>query len=314
MPALRPIHKLILATAVLFLMPFSILSFHFSSGNTEILRREVLSRIEARAAGTARMAFEILETDYGAREVITGRAFSSASMEERKAMLKKKNKERPNFYLGFSLLNSSGREVASAGREKSDSPDYSRKGVFKRTMASAQSQGAVEYRPDEPPVLLAAEPIRRPGEAKPSGVVVTRISLARLVELVRSERAGSDPGECGIVDAGGLVIADSRGEAVMNPGSSAPAGIIRLINAALARGVREMKAGVSSGKGRADLVSVAAVPGTQWWVYEREPASVVKGYVSSRWARRVIISGMLLILIFSLITARLAVYWLVPRH
>jgi hypothetical protein len=64
--------------------------------------------------------------------------------------------------------------------------------------------------------------------------------------------------------------------------------------------------------GRTYLVSISAVSGTRWWVFEIMDAADMPAYAGSAWARRVVVSGVLLIVMFGFISYKLAQFWLLP--
>jgi len=67
-------------------------------------------------------------------------------------------------------------------------------------------------------------------------------------------------------------------------------------------------------RGRVLLVSVSNVGGSKWWVYEIMDSGDLPARQASSWAWRVVLSGVLLIVIFGVITWKLALYWLKPEE
>lgn len=306
-------YRFSLCVAAMFLTPFVILSVHFASRNNELLKKDTLSYLELRTNVMSRMVGETLGSQYDISELVSDKKFLQAGWNGRKALLEKKLKERPDVYMQFALINASGREMARIPGSGKKLKNYSKEAIFTQSMSGKQSLGAVEPGALAPPVLLTAEPIIVPGSQKPSGVLLTRMSLAGLNELVKMGRRSSDEGDGGILDSGGMMIADSRGNCIKSPGMTASEDIVSLVRAAVNRGLDQAR-GEMRLRGKPVLIAVRMIEGTQWWVYEREPSSIIRGYRSGFWAKRVIFSGLLLILIFSVITERLGVRWLGPEQ
>jgi hypothetical protein len=63
-------------------------------------------------------------------------------------------------------------------------------------------------------------------------------------------------------------------------------------------------------RGRMYLASVSSVGGTRWWVYEILDPAEMPARHASFWAKRVVISGIILIIMFGLLSYKLAMFWL----
>jgi len=296
----------------MYLVPFGILSRHFASRNQELLKKDTLSYLESRAKNLSGAVSNALENSYYAVSgTINSRQFLDSDWSKRKLMLENVLRESPGIYLRFELINAEGRKTASAGKaggpadEKKS--DYSKDEIFTQSMAGGISMGRVLQGQSSPPSLIVGESLLRGDEKRPLGVVVTWMSLSCLNEIVNTSRKSFEEGDEGIIDADGMLIADSRGISVISPGAGISEEISALIRKAEDSGLDTAK-GESHAKKESGklLAAVSAVEGTRWWVFEREPSSVIRGYASVFWARRVIVSGILLILVLSVITERLA--------
>lgn len=305
--------KFVLCSVSMFLLPFLILSGHLASRNNTLLKKDVLYYLELRAKTMSRMVQDALVYNYELSKMIKGGDFLGAGLGRRKALLEKKFRERPDVYLQFFLLDRSGKELACIGGVPGKPKDYSKEEIFTASISRNLPLGLVEQQYDSPPVLVSAEAIKRPGAVTPSGVLLSRVSLSALNEIVRTGRRSSEEGDAGLLDSGGMLIADSRGASIGSPGISAPREILLLVKDALGAGQAEARAEIKSEKGRPVLVAVKAIEGTQWWAYEREPSSVIRGYKSVSGVKRVVVSGILLIILFSFVAERLAAAWFSPK-
>ncbi len=154
-------------------------------------------------------------------------------------------------------------------------------------------------------------PIPEGRGARTGNFLLARMSLAYLGEAVRI-MGRSSYGDLGLLDAGGQLISDSLGYSIMKPGIKAPAEVLRVVNAAAAKGFDDLKTG-NFIKGRTQFVSVSRVSGTRWWIFETADAVTPLNYAYAFWVKRVILTGVLLIFIFSFITYKLALRWLAAK-
>ena len=305
-------YKFMALTAFIFLLPFIILSRHFVSGNKELEKRDTLAYMELRTRTVANIAADLLTLNYDVSRFSSSAGFINASGEGRKKILEGRINENPSIYSEFSILNASGKEVLKTGSgSQKDLKDYSKTELFMSAAAGQEPSGAVEYGQYTPPALVLVEPLIKGRGVKAETFLLARMSLAYLGEIVRVIGRNSS-GNLGFMDAGGQLINDSLGRAIMNPGIKAPAEVRRVAAVAAAKGMEDFRSEVSF-KGRPYLVSVANITGTRWWVFEVVDASRSLGYSSEVWVKRVVLTGILLILIFSFISYRLALLWLVPK-
>lgn len=298
--------KFMAAVTGLFLLPFLILGDHFISGTAELSRRDTLALLEMRVRAAAGFTSDLLNLHYGLVRLSGDPRVVSGGAEAARAALSERLKENPAVISELALVSRDGaalaRAGAPAGRPLAGSP------VFKEAVSSAGPVGAVEYSHDAPPSLITAEPAGPAG--RPSRVLMGRLSLAYLNENFRA--LGRDSlGSMGLLDAGGQLISDSAGRSIVEPGLAAPVEAVRLAEAAAGRGLSSFRSPVSF-RGKRHLAAVAAVPGTGWWVYEAVPADKVLDYAAASWARRVVATGVLLMLVFGFISYRLALFLLVP--
>ncbi|MEI7481099.1 MAG: cache domain-containing protein [Elusimicrobiota bacterium] len=303
-------YKFVAAVAFMFLLPFLILARHFMTGNKELEKKDALAYMEMRTRIVANIADDLLRLNYDISKLSSAEDFINASREVRKKKLENRIKENPSIYSEFSVLDASGREVLKIGPAASkDLKDYSKSELFKTAVSEHSSSGAVEYSEYTPPALVLVAPLTSGRGDSAKGFLLARMSLAYIGEIVRVMGRNS-PGNMGFVDAGGQLISDSLGHSIISPGIKAPAEVLRAVDAASAKGLDDFKNEVSL-KGRPYLVSVANINGTRWWVFEVVDAAKPLNYTASFWAKRVILIGILLILIFSFISYKLAQRWLV---
>ncbi|MFA6434729.1 MAG: cache domain-containing protein [Elusimicrobiales bacterium] len=302
-------YKFMAATAFLFLLPFLILARHFLGGNKELEEKDALTYMELRTRIAANISADLLALNYDISRFSASGDFISASGETRKKRLESRINENPSIYSEFSILNAAGKETLKVGPGAAgDLKDYSKTDFFKQAASGRAASGAVEYGEYTPPALVLVAPLLKGREDKVTGFLLARMSLAYIGEIARLMGRNSS-GNLGFIDAGGQLISDSLGRSIISPGIRAPAEVLHAVESAGARGLDDFKAKVFF-KGRSYLVSVANISGTRWWVFEVVDASKMPGYPAAFWATRVVLTGVLLILIFSFITWKLALLWL----
>lgn len=302
-------YKFIAVVTFLFLVPFLILSRHFMYGNKELEKKDTMMYMELRTKAISNIAADLLALNYDISVLLTPE-FMRAGNDVRKTMMEKKIKEKPSIYTEFSILNSAGKELVKTGTSSAkDLKDYSKTDVFKKAVPGAEPSGAVEYGKYTPPALVLIQPAVKNRGEKPQFYLMARMSLAYVGELVRVVGKNSS-GNIGLIDAGGQLIADSLGRAIMLPGVKAPPEVLTTVNMAYEKHQNNLRTEVAF-RGRSHLVSVAGIGGTRWWIFETVDASRTLNYKSDFWAKRVVGIGILLILIFGALSYKFATMWLV---
>jgi len=303
-------YKFLATVICLFLLPFIIVSRHFAIGSRSLQKNETLRHSEMRTVAGAGIAANEINTSYNLSRLTGDKKFLAAGTGGRKAEMALKVKETPLIYSELALLTASGREVCRVAAGKDGKPliDYAKSGVFAEAKKTAAAAGAVEYGEYTPPALVLAGPVGAPG-GKPEYFLAARLSLAYLGELVRLMGKNS-PGNFGLLDGGGQIIADSMNMSTVKPGIQAPPEVLKLIAAAQERSLRNFAREISF-KGSSSLVSVSNVAGTRWWIYEITDSADIPSYVGSSRVGKVVFTGILMIILFALITHRLAMVWLV---
>lgn len=299
-------YKFTFTVTGMFLIPFLILSMHFVRGEAELRRNDTLRYLELRTLTGAGIISDVLSLNYNlSRAAGTGASAGAAALKTRLAGLVREN---PFIYSELSLLGPSGGELARYAADKSVKSKLNYSGSpslaeARRTLAPA---GAVEYGEYTPPALVLAEPLLKNGT--PAYYLAGRLSLAYLGEIVRMMGRNSY-GNLGLVDMGGQVIADSESASIMRPGLKAPAEVLKLLSVASAREAQNFSSPVYF-RGRTLLVSVSNIAGSGWWIYEVLDAADLPARKVSYWAWRVILAGVALMIIFGVVTLKLARYWL----
>ena len=301
-------YKFMAAVTGLFLVPFLVLSNHFISGEGALQKKDTLSYMELRTNTGAGIISDVLNLNYSLTRLAGDKAGAAGIKEE----LAAKVKANPFIYSELALLGPSGAELARFSADKSVKTrlDYSKSQSFSEARQTLSAAGAVEYGEYTPPALLLAEPLMKNG-AKPAYYLAGRLSLAYVGEVVRLMGRNSY-GNFGLVDMGGQVIADSMSMSIVKPGLKAPAEVVKLLSLAMESDSPSFASEVYY-RGRVLLVSVSNVGGSKWWVYEIMDSGDLPARQASSWAWRVVLSGVLLIMIFGVITWRLALYWLKPE-
>ena len=302
-------YKFMAAVTGLFLVPFLVLSNHFISGEGALQKKDTLSYMELRTNTGAGIISDVLNLNYSLSRLAGDKAGAAGLKEELAARVK----ANPFIYSELALLGPSGAELARFSADKSVKTrlDYSKSQSFSEARQTLSAAGAVEYGEYTPPALLLAEPLMKNG-AKPAYYLAGRLSLAYVGEVVRLMGRNSY-GNFGLVDMGGQVIADSMSMSIVKPGLQAPAEVIKLLSLAMESDSPSFASEVYY-RGRVLLVSVSNVGGSKWWVYEIMDSGDLPARQASSWAWRVVLSGVLLIVIFGVITWKLALYWLKPEE
>ena len=302
-------YKFMAAVTGLFLIPFLVLSNHFISGEGALQKKDTLSYMELRTNTGAGIISDVLNLNYSLTRLAGDKAGAAGIKEE----LAAKVKANPFIYSELALLGPSGAELARFSADKSVKTrlDYSKSQSFSEARQTLSAAGAVEYGEYTPPALLLAEPLMKNG-AKPAYYLAGRLSLAYVGEVVRLMGRNSY-GNFGLVDMGGQVIADSMSMSIVKPGLQAPAEVVKLLSLAMESDSPSFASEVYY-RGRVLLVSVSNVGGSKWWVYEIMDSGDLPARQASSWAWRVVLSGVLLIVIFGVITWKLALYWLKPEE
>lgn len=310
-------YKFIAVVIALFLLPFLLLSRQFIYGTKSLQKNNVLRYLEMRTLTGSRIISSELSMKYNLSLLAGEKKFREGGSAGRKAVIEAKVKENPIIYSELAVLTLSGSEAyrASSGKALKSGFSYARSGVFEAVKKTGAAAGAVEYGDYTPPALIMIEPVStaagRPSAAgdKPEFYLAGRLSLAYIGELVRLMGRNSQ-GNFGLVDSGGQMIADSTNLSTMKPGAKAPLEILKMLSISVERGIPSFTREVFSG-GHSYLASVANVPGSKWWIYEiADPRGIPAARTSAK-VRQVIFSGVMLIVIFGLLTYLLALRWLV---
>ena len=300
-------YKFTAAVMALFLVPFLILSAHFIYGESELQKKDMLAYLELRTNSGAGIISDVLNLNYSLSRLAGDK--TSAGAPALKEELSGKVKANPFIYSELALLGPSGAELArfSADRSVNSHTDYSKSQAFAEAKETLSPAGAVEYGEYTPPALVLAEPLLKNGSV-PAYYLAGRLSLAYVGEVVRLMGRNSY-GNLGLVDMGGQVIADSMSMSIVKPGLKAPPEVIKLLSLAAERDTLNFASEVYY-RGRVLLVSVSNVGGSKWWIYEIMDSADLPARKASSWAWRVVVSGILLIILFSAVTYKLARYWL----
>ncbi len=298
-------YKFIGAVTAMFLVPFLILSRHFIYGAAKLQKNDTLRYLELRTTTGASIISSVLNLDYSLTR-IAGAAGGQAAV---KGELQRRVKENPFIYSELALLGAKGAEAARYTADKSVKTriDYAKTMAFAEARGTMAPAGEVEYGDYTPPALVLVEPLLK-GGAAPEFYLAGRLSLAYLGEIVRLMGKNSS-GNFGLVDGGGQIIADSMSMSIVKPGLRAPPEVIKLLSVAADREAQNFSSEVYF-RGREYLASVSNVGGSKWWIYEIMDPSDMPVHKASSWALRVVFSGVLLIVIFGIISYKLARLWL----
>jgi hypothetical protein len=301
--------KFALATALLFSLPFGLISLRFYRLNERQARQDSQNVLSMHARMTAALVRQSLETDYGIPDLISTPAFEAANWKNRAEQLAKLRAANPEVYIKMVLVDATGREAGSIPAVKNAPQlDYSRAPHFIKTMRTGMSYGVVEQQKSMPPLLAVSEPVvGRAGKIE--GIVITTISLEKLANIIASSRASYEEGESALMDSGGMLIADSRGIAAKTPGTLLPRELL-LLWRTYANAVLGFAGGDARVDGKDIIAGFARVNGTDWTVCETEPASIINSQAAELKARLAVLSGLTLVWFFALLTERLAAFML----
>jgi len=284
------------------------MSNHFLNSTKEMVRKNTLERIGLRTSTVSKVISGVLNLNYEIFRIAKDEKFVKLSNPERKKLLKSEMEQHKEVYRGFALFTPACGKIFSLG-DLNDF-DCSEDGLLKQAASSAMSVGAVEYSQDEPCSLVIAEPIFSGESKKPRLIAFGKISLAPLNNIIRSFGKKSRS-ELGIVDAGGQIISDSTGKAIIKPGIRISNEIIQVINFSLKRQIQNSSSQILV-KNKKILVAVSSVQGTKWWVYEKINSSTLLDYAF--WAKRIVYTGIVLIIVFAFVSYKLAKILLIPKE
>ncbi|PIS47836.1 MAG: hypothetical protein COT17_01380 [Elusimicrobia bacterium CG08_land_8_20_14_0_20_51_18] len=300
-------YKFILSVFFFFSLPFFILSTHFLTSINDISKKDMLSYMDFRVKTVSSRISDVLNVKYDALAVAREKKFIDMSLEGKKAELAKIAKNFPEIVNEFSLINGEGKEVFSTLKGKKPG-NFKDNGIFKNAKTDSFSVGAVNYPYDAPPELIIAEPLVKTKGEKPRYVLMARLSLGYLNEEI-SRLVKKTHGNINLVDAGNQIIFDSGYNYLFKAGLQAE-DTVSVITDAMVRNNIPSYNGAVNFNGVETLISVSNVDSTAWWIYEKTDVENVIDYRLYKWAQKVIIIGFLLIIVFSYISFKLAVFWL----
>jgi len=290
--------KFVVFTSVLFMLPFGVLSYHFMNVSKSIARGNQSEKVALRVKTVSKLSADFLFSRYKFIEKVKSGGFKRWKIGKQKKYLEEEIRRNNRDYKGFAVFNGRKKvfDVENLNVEKS---------ILDKVLRSSLSMGSVEFSQEEPPALIIAEPLFS-GKSTKKIILCAKIDLSPLADLVRNYNMGGR-GEIGIIDAGGQIIADSVGRSIMKPGVKVSAQIISNIEKAVNKGKSFSYSYLRLKEHKDNLIVIANIHGSQWWVYE---ISNFTGYdYYSKWAKKVVWKGIILIFVFGFISLKFAEFW-----
>lgn len=264
---------------LLFLIPFLILSSHLINSIHNLAMSSSLYRIDIINSSLASYAASILENEYN---IFFSFDKKTPSAQE---IIRFLSLKKGNILQGFSLYNENGKRIHSVDFSNSD--EY--KSIIENIKKMELPAGIVQY-PDNKPADLII------GKKVGSFYVLYKTDLGYLISKV-IQRISKAPGTFYLVDGDFNVIYDSLDRYLLSR-EMLPEEIVNLIREMIKQSNFSYRGMIRIG-GSDFLLSIYNIENTKWWSIAALDTSEVKDEELSSWARRVIITGVVLIFLFS---------------
>lgn len=279
----------VISVFVLFLTPFIILSNHFLNMVDEVSVNDMLNLMET---NTSRISSAITDELMEKYDILKGARERNFNLDDLKKYLKeiKKNKAiiKDIFIFDFKK-----KKLFSLNNTKLDNYEY--KDLLELVEKSDIPIGRVVYPKDLPPQLILAE--------KYNKYIVVSVEDLGYINDKLYRYSKKIFGELYLIDADGRIIFDSNYDYVFNVGLKINPEIIKLINSLISKNIFTYRNTVNLKDKK--LISITNVETTKWWLVYTVDYERIVDWGLRKWASRVIISGILLFLIFSIITLKL---------
>lgn len=273
------------AVFVMFLSPFLILAGHFMNTVESVSLNYVLSAMELGINSLSSRITSVLIDKYDALKGIRDLKSDKDIVGKIKSVSNSQVVKKISYYSkeGNLIYSSYPKE------NKKISGDY----IFESAKTVDVPIGVISYPQDAPPELVVVEKIS-------GGFVVVVADLGYLNEII-FKLSKKIIGKIYLIDGSYNVIFDSDYDYVVNNQITIDSDIKKFIDGLKSQNIYSYK-GVINIKDKKYLVSISNVETTNWWVYNIMDYDKAMDFGLKRWAKRVVWSGIIIILIFSIAT------------
>ncbi|MCX7647158.1 MAG: cache domain-containing protein [Elusimicrobiales bacterium] len=273
------------AVFVMFLSPFLILAGHFMNTVESVSLNYVLSAMELGINSLSSRITSVLIDKYDALKEIRDLKSDKDIVGKIKSVSNSQVVKKISYYSkeGNLIYSSYPKE------NKKISGDY----IFESAKTVDVPIGVISYPQDAPPELVVVEKIS-------GGFVVVVADLGYLNEII-FKLSKKIIGKIYLIDGSYNVIFDSDYDYVVNNQITIDSDIKKFIDGLKSQNIYSYK-GVINIKDKKYLVSISNVETTNWWVYNIMDYDKAMDFGLKRWAKRVVWSGIIIILIFSIAT------------
>ncbi|MGC8727856.1 MAG: cache domain-containing protein [Elusimicrobiales bacterium] len=273
------------AVFVMFLSPFLILAGHFMNTVESVSLNYALSGMELGINSLSSRITSVLIDKYDALKGIRDLKSDKDIVDKIKSISNSQVVKKISYY------SKEGKLIYSSypKENKKISGDY----IFESAKTVDVPIGVISYPQDAPPELVVAEKIS-------GGFVVVVTDLGYLNEII-FKLSKKIIGKIYLIDGSYNVIFDSDYDYVVNNQITIDSDIKKFIDGLKSQNIYSYK-GVINIKDKKYLVSISNVETTNWWVYNIMDYNKAMDFGLKRWAKRVVWSGVIIILIFSIAT------------
>lgn len=271
---------------VLFLSPFLVLSGHFLNLVDTVSLNYVISNIEVSVNSISSRLTSVLLDKYDVLKDIR-----SAKIDNKFLTDKIKEISKNNLVKKISYYDKDGNLKYSTDlkEKKKITDDY----IFNNARKLDIPVGVISYPDNAPPELIMAEKIK-------DNVFIVVEDLGYLNEIV-AKMSKKTMGKLYLIDGSYNLIFDSDYDYLFNTGVQINKDIVKLIDNLKSRGLFNYK-GIIDVNGKKSIIALSNIETTNWWVCNIIDYSKSVNMDLKKWAKRVIFSGIVIILIFSYIT------------
>lgn len=269
----------------MFISPFLILSGHFMNTVESVSLNYALSVMEVGINSLSSRITSVLIDKYDALKEIRDLKSDKDIVDKIKSVSSSQVIKKISYYSkeGNLIYSSYDKE------NKKISGDY----IFESAKKVDIPIGVISYPQDAPPELVVAEKISK-------GFVLVVTDLGYLNEII-FKLSKKTIGKIYLIDGSYNVIFDSDYDYVLNNQITIDSDMVKFIDELKSKNIYSYK-GVINIKDKKYLVSISNVETTNWWIYNIIDYDKAMDFGLKRWAKRVVWSGVIIILIFSIVT------------
>lgn len=271
---------LIISVWVLFLIPFLILSGHFKNALKNMLVSSTLFSMDGAVSSLSSYAASILENNY------------NLNFDEKKNNLKDiisfLKSSQGRVIRGWAVYDKSFKMISSYNFDNKS--QYIE--ILKSVKNSDMPSGSIEYPSDKPADLIIGRKVR-------DFYVLYKADLGYMISRLMPYVSKMD-GVFYIIDGDYTVIYDSSYNYLIER-NSVTSDIKKLIKDMVSQ-ARFNYRGMIKIDNTDYLISIYNIENTKWWAFSVMSISEIDDPVISRWAERVVLTGIIIMLFMSILT------------